>query len=112
MPRRRPAFDPNKVTAPPESAPPSKQLWTVSGLNGLIKQAITERLPTTIHLAGEISNLSQPTSGHLYLTLKDENGIIRPKSGIWINDEYDRQEAEKIADKTGMTVVEVELNEI
>jgi len=77
MPRRRPSFDPDKIATPAEPAPPSKQLWTVSGLNSLIKQTITDRLPATIHLVGEISNLSRPASGHLYMTLKDENSEIR-----------------------------------
>jgi exodeoxyribonuclease VII large subunit len=77
MPRRRPAFDPDKIAAPAPSAPSTEQPWTVSRLNSLIKQTLTDHLPTTIHLAGEISNLSTPASGHIYMTLKDANSEIR-----------------------------------
>lgn len=46
---------------------------TVSQLVRRIKAALHEALPRTIHLIGEISDLSRPESGHIYLTLKDGN---------------------------------------
>lgn len=57
------------------------RLITVGQLNALIKRVLGDNLPGTIHLVGQISNLTRHTSGHLYLTLKDEQGEIR--SVMW-----------------------------
>jgi exodeoxyribonuclease VII large subunit len=72
----RPIFDPDRVAAP---ATPSlfPQIVTVSHLNALIKRVLTDQLPGTIHLVGEISNCCRHSSGHLYLTLKDDRSEIR-----------------------------------
>mgnify|MGYP000855241347 CR=1 FL=1 len=62
------------MSAPGESAKP----YTVSGLTRLIKENV-EKL-NKIWLTGEISNLKCHTSGHVYLTIKDNenqiNGVI------------------------------------
>jgi exodeoxyribonuclease VII large subunit len=50
---------------------------TVSQLNLILKRILGETLPQTIHLVGEISNLTRAASGHLYLTLKDDRSEIR-----------------------------------
>lgn len=50
---------------------------TVSQLVRRIKTALHESLPRTIHLIGEISDLSRPESGHVYLTLKDGDCALR-----------------------------------
>ncbi len=60
-----------------DKSAPVPATMTVSQLNAAIKRALADRLPSTIHLVGEISNLTRPASGHLYLTLKDENSEIR-----------------------------------
>lgn len=44
---------------------------TVSQLTALVKKAIEEALPATVHVLGQISNFKRHSSGHLYLTLKD-----------------------------------------
>ena len=49
---------------------------TVSELTGHIK-AILEGTFPSICVAGEISDLTRPRSGHLYFTLKDEHAQIR-----------------------------------
>ncbi len=56
---------------------PAPATMTVSQLNAAIKRALADHLPGTVHLTGEISNLTRPASGHLYLTLKDESSEIR-----------------------------------
>ncbi len=71
----RPLFDPDRIAAPRES-PPAVTTLTVSRLNALIQRVLADQLPATIHLVGEISNVSRPASGHLYLTLKDERSEI------------------------------------
>ncbi|MBI3812699.1 MAG: exodeoxyribonuclease VII large subunit [Nitrospirae bacterium] len=54
----------------------STQIFSVSALTRLIKQQLEGRL-ADIWVEGEISNLRIPTSGHIYLTLKDENAQVR-----------------------------------
>ena len=49
---------------------------TVSELTGQIKELLEEGLPA-VWVAGEISNMSRPQSGHVYLTLKDDRAQIR-----------------------------------
>lgn len=53
---------------------PSDKIFTVSELNGIIKE-ILEEFPV-ITLEGEISNYRPNSSGHLYFNLKDNSSII------------------------------------
>ncbi|UCD28720.1 MAG: exodeoxyribonuclease VII large subunit [Planctomycetota bacterium] len=76
MAAERPIFDPNRITPPQQELPTTRTL-SVTQLNSLIKRILNDHLPTTIHLVGQISNLTHPISGHLYLTLKDEHSEIR-----------------------------------
>jgi exodeoxyribonuclease VII large subunit len=77
----RKPFDPTRVVVPPgeQSAGPagSNRPITVSQLTRMVKQAITEHLPSTFAVMGELSNVSQPSSGHLYFTLKDAACEVR-----------------------------------
>lgn len=50
---------------------------TVRQVNDLIRGAIRAHLPATMHVVGEIGDLSRPGSGHLYLTLKDADSELR-----------------------------------
>jgi exodeoxyribonuclease VII large subunit len=54
----------------------ARQVFTVSSLNREARILIEEALGT-IWVEGEISNLSRPSSGHLYWHLKDANAQIR-----------------------------------
>lgn len=54
----------------------SKTIFSVSELN-LASQKILERHFPDIWIEGEISNLSRPTSGHIYFSLKDSKAQIR-----------------------------------
>lgn len=49
---------------------------TISELTACLKGVIEEAFPT-LWVAGEISNLARPRSGHLYMTLKDSGAQIR-----------------------------------
>jgi len=55
-----------------------KMLLTVSQLNLLIKD-IFNQMPgfSDISIRGEISNFKHHSSGHLYMSLKDEGGTLR-----------------------------------
>ncbi len=55
---------------------PERHVLTVSQLTGLIKTNLEDAF-YDIWMEGEISNLRIPTSGHIYLTLKDEASQIR-----------------------------------
>ena len=54
----------------------ARQVFTVSSLNREARILIEEGLGT-IWVEGEVSNLSRPSSGHLYWGLKDANAQIR-----------------------------------
>jgi exodeoxyribonuclease VII large subunit len=51
-------------------------IYTVSQLNREARRLLAAHF-LTVQVAGEISNLSQPSSGHLYFTLKDAQAQIR-----------------------------------
>jgi exodeoxyribonuclease VII large subunit len=55
---------------------------SVADLTGYIKETLEGVFPS-LWVAGEISNLSRPQSGHYYLTLKDDRAQIR--AVMWRN---------------------------
>jgi len=52
------------------------EIYSVSDYIKLCKNAIEKNIPQCF-VQGEISNLSKPSSGHWYFTLKDKNGQVR-----------------------------------
>ncbi len=54
----------------------SAQPLSVSQLTLLIKQSLEAEF-TSVWVSGELSDVSRPQSGHIYLTLKDEGAQIR-----------------------------------
>lgn len=52
------------------------RIFTVTEINASIRGILESRFPF-VSVAGEISNLRQPFSGHLYFTLKDEQSQIK-----------------------------------
>ncbi len=61
-------------------AAPEEKVYSVTALTRLIKYTLEESF-TTVWVEGEISNYIHHSSGHRYLTLKDENAAI--KLTIW-----------------------------
>ncbi len=54
------------------------RIFTVQEVTRHIRQRLDEdEVLSDIYVKGELSNLSQPTSGHLYFTLKDEFSALR-----------------------------------
>ncbi len=56
--------------------PPARDVYTVSRLNRESKTLLEGRFPL-LWIEGEISNLSRPSSGHVYFSLKDAQAQIR-----------------------------------
>ncbi|RMF89031.1 MAG: exodeoxyribonuclease VII large subunit [Nitrospinota bacterium] len=56
---------------------PQRKIYTVSELTQQIREVLEEAFFQIILVEGEISNLRTPSSGHSYLTLKDENSQLR-----------------------------------
>lgn len=54
----------------------SRRIYSVAELNGSVRLLLNSHFGT-IWVAGEISNLSQPSSGHSYFTLKDRDAQVR-----------------------------------
>ena len=52
------------------------EIYSVSNFLKLCKNTIEKNVPSC-WIQGEISNLSRPSSGHLYFSLKDTSGQIR-----------------------------------
>jgi len=59
----------------PNSAPP-REIFTISRLNREAR-VLLERGLGSLWLEGEISNLSRPSSGHWYFSMKDEAAQVR-----------------------------------
>jgi exodeoxyribonuclease VII large subunit len=61
-------------TSPPSAS--QRHVFSVSEINNNVKQLLESEYHA-IWLEGEISNLAQPRSGHIYLTLKDDTAQLR-----------------------------------
>lgn len=59
-----------------ETANSERKVFSISDLNRRAKELLEIHLPL-VWVEGEISNFSQPSSGHWYFTLKDENAQVR-----------------------------------
>lgn len=56
--------------------PKRRHIYTVSELTREIKGVLEERF-AAVWVEGEVSNLSRPSSGHIYFSLKDEASILK-----------------------------------
>src|SRR5688572_33460838 len=61
---------------PPPPPTPARDIYTPSRLNREAR-TLLERGFSALWLEGEISNLSRPSSGHWYFSLKDEGAQLR-----------------------------------
>src|SRR5947209_3066249 len=55
--------------------PPAEQVLTVGELTRRVKEVVEDGF-ASVWVAGEVSNLSRPSSGHQYLTLKDSEARL------------------------------------
>jgi exodeoxyribonuclease VII large subunit len=56
--------------------PPERKVYTISQLNAHVRVLLESGL-SVVWVEGELSNLSQPSSGHWYFSLKDRTAQIR-----------------------------------
>jgi exodeoxyribonuclease VII large subunit len=71
-----PGVEPGNAPIGYPSLPPGEKILTVKELTREIKGLMEEAFPS-VWVSGEISNLARPSSGHLYLSLKDGDAQIR-----------------------------------
>lgn len=79
MPARKP-FDPSRVRVPDgerSSADADSAIITPHAVNELVRGVLARHIPRTLHVLGEVGNLSRPQSGHLYFSLKDAHSELR-----------------------------------
>ena len=75
--REAPAAKPGAVSVEPSKAAEGPIVWTVSQLTSVIDGAIRAGLPSTVHVEGELSNVTlHRGSGHLYFVLKDADCCV------------------------------------
>jgi exodeoxyribonuclease VII large subunit len=60
----------------PGTLPPERDVFSVSRLNQAARSLLEQGFPR-IWIEGELSNISRPSSGHLYFTLKDSGAQVR-----------------------------------
>lgn len=68
------SFSPSSPSASPGASP--EQALSVSELNHSARRLLERHMPAC-WIEGEISSLSQPSSGHAYFTLKDAHAQVR-----------------------------------
>jgi exodeoxyribonuclease VII large subunit len=86
--------------------PPSGiKVFGVGELTRDIKR-ILEEAHGTVWVEGEVSNLARPSSGHLYLTLKDEEAPLRAMvhRGVALRLRFDLQDGMKVITKGRLSV--------
>jgi exodeoxyribonuclease VII large subunit len=54
----------------------SVKIYTVSEINGLIKEVLESGLPGRLTVSGQITDWKLHHSGHCYFSLKDENSVL------------------------------------
>ncbi|MCB1692078.1 MAG: exodeoxyribonuclease VII large subunit, partial [Pseudomonadales bacterium] len=76
----------------------NREILTVSALNRSARRLLEGEFPM-VFVEGEISNFTRPSSGHWYLTLKDDNAQLR--CAMFVN----RNRLVRFTPKNGMQVV-------
>src|SRR5438874_13358042 len=86
---------------PPEGA----KVLSIGELTRQVKGLMEDAFPS-VWVAGEVSNLSRPASGHIYLTLKDAEAQLR--AVIWrsiaLRLRYDLREGQEVLARGRLSV--------
>jgi exodeoxyribonuclease VII large subunit len=81
-----------------QTGPSNREIFSVSELNRSVRQLLEGEFPM-VFVEGEISNFTRPSSGHWYLTLKDDKAQLR--CAMFVN----RNRLIRFTPKNGMQVV-------
>src|SRR5262245_53564306 len=73
------------------------KVFSVSALTQEIKGLLEDGFPS-VWVAGEVSNVARPSSGHLYLTLKDKEAQVRAViwRGIALRLKFDLRDGQEV----------------
>src|SRR5262245_5147195 len=85
--------------------PPGVQVLTVKELTRAIKELLEAEHPS-VWVEGEVSNLARPTSGHVYLTLKDDEAPLRAVlyRGVALRMRFDLRDGMRVVVRGRLTV--------
>lgn len=75
-------FDPSKIAGPKQGQDRNAGVLTVSQLGSLIEGALRDRVPASVRVVGEVSNLRHRT--HWYFDLKDADAVV--SCVMWASD--------------------------
>jgi hypothetical protein len=89
------------------AVPTDADVLTVSALTRRVRSAIEGEFGA-IWVAGEISNLARPPSGHLYLSLKDDKATLRTViyRGVAIRVRFEPRDGMEVVARGRLTVYE------
>jgi exodeoxyribonuclease VII large subunit len=79
MSQRQP-FDPSRIRVPESERISAGQVpvtLTPRAVNELVRGVLARHIPSTLHVLGEIGDLSRPQSGHVYFSLRDADSELR-----------------------------------
>jgi exodeoxyribonuclease VII large subunit len=87
--------------------PPNVKVLTVGELTRAVKELL-ESAYSPVWVEGEVSNLARPSSGHIYLTLKDDSAPIRALiyRGVALRLRFDLRDGMKVIVRGRLTVYE------
>jgi exodeoxyribonuclease VII large subunit len=85
--------------------PPGTKVLSVGELTRSIK-GLLEEAHANVWVEGEVSNLARPSSGHVYLTLKDETAPLRAVlyRGVALRLKYDLRDGMRVIARGQLTV--------
>src|SRR5262245_1503870 len=85
--------------------PTGMRVYTVGELTRAVKELLEDAHPC-VWVEGEVSNLARPTSGHIYLTLKDEEAPLRAVvyRGVALRLRFDLRDGMKVLARGRLTV--------
>jgi exodeoxyribonuclease VII large subunit len=89
----------------PDPIPDGVKVLSVSELTREVKGLLEDALPS-VCVAGEVSNVSRPASGHVYLTLKDADAQVRAVvyRGIALRLRFDLRDGQEVTVRGRMSV--------
>src|SRR5207245_10245701 len=101
-PAPRSGGDQTMTPFPPDDIQP----LTISALTREVKTLLEEQYPQGVWVTGEVSNLSRPSSGHLYLKLKDAESQLNTViyRGVALRLRFDLQDGMEIIAKGRLIV--------